>query len=351
MAKFLQALKMPLYFAQIFTGAKSFEKNPILGSQWLNKKGLHRRRVKIAMQVADWRRGKLASAISPDQIAQYKENGFVVAENFLPPDVFKQVLAEINADDFLRHDMLQGQTVTRRASLDSCELETKPGLKAAKNDKRLTDLIRYVASHGGQPFISLQIVMALPGAKEKADPQVSLHSDTFHPTAKCWLFLKDVGVDDGPFCYVKSSHLVNEQRYDWENAISQNVSKVGNKYSARGSMRVSQSELADMQYPEPTKMIVKANTLVVADTHGFHARCFSPNSTTRIEIYGSLRRNPFLPYIGLHPLSLPFLRERTNKMVVDGLTVLQKYKIRANPWKAEGRGKVDEWPSRLTDET
>ncbi len=340
----LQALKLPIYAAQIFSGAKSFQKNPILGSRRLNARGLHVIRVKWAMKMAAWRRTKLAPRISVEQVAQYQKNGYVLVENFLPQELFDRVNEELKANDFIRYDMVQGQTVTRRVSLDDKDLATKPALRSARNDRRLLNLIRYVASYGGQPLVSLQIVLAQPGKEEEADPQVSLHSDTFHPTAKSWLFLQDVGEEDGPLCYVQSSHKMTKQRYAWEKSISENVSAIDNTYSARGSMRVKQDQLNALGYPEPTKMVVKANTLVVADTHGFHARCFSPKPTTRIEIYGSLRRNPFLPVVGLHPPSLFFLRDRMNSLMIDGLALLHKLGMRANPWQSKGAGKVDEWP-------
>lgn len=339
-----QVLKLPIHAAQIFTGAKSFEKNTLLGSARLNRYGLHVKRVEWAMKMASWRRKKLAKHISKEHMAQYQADGFVMVENFLPENLFREVQAEVARDDFSRYDMRQGRTVTRRVSLDDQDIKDKPGLSAAKNDSGLLNLVRYVASYGGQPYIGLQIVLAEADEKKAADPQVSLHSDTFHPTAKCWLFLQDVNEDDGPFCYVKSSHKVSPQRYAWEKQISENIDEIDNKYSARGSMRISEAELAELGYPEPTKMVVKANTLVVADTHGFHARCYSPKPTTRIEIYGSLRRNPFIPYVGLHLPSLFFLRGRMNSLVVDGLSLLEKLKIRGNPWRYIGRGKVDEWP-------
>ena len=34
------------------------------------------------------------------------------------------------------------------------------------------------------------------------DPQTDLHTDTFHPTVKAWLFLTDVAADAMPFVYV-----------------------------------------------------------------------------------------------------------------------------------------------------
>ena len=65
---------------------------------------------------------------------------------------------------------------------------------AARNDPRMSNLLRYVSSSDGQPLLVVQVVMALastPSKETAADPQTALHSDTFQPTAKAWLFLKD----------------------------------------------------------------------------------------------------------------------------------------------------------------
>ena len=70
-------------------------------------------------------------------------------------------------------------------------------------------------------------------------------------------------------------------------------------YHARGSFRASLDDVQRMGLPEPVRFAVPANTLVIGDTYGFHAR--SPavgKAAFRIEIYASLRRNPFLPWTG-----------------------------------------------------
>ncbi len=351
MSSVANILKFPIHFAQLFSGAKSFEKNALLGSEFLNRNGLHVWRVKQAQKLAAKRRKALAHLVAQEHRDAYERDGFVKIENFLEPETFAQVLREINDTDFNRVDMRQGSAITRRSFIDDVDLVDKPGLQKAKNDPRMLNLVRYVASHHGQPLITLQTVLALPsvGAGGKADPQTQVHSDTFHPTAKAWLFLTDVGSDDGPFSYVAGSHKVTVQRYEWEKDISTSLDKVENTYAKRGSLRVDTGQLAQMGYPPPTKMTVSANTLVVADTHGFHARCASDKATTRIEIYSSLRRNPFLPLTaasigGLHPASLPAVRKRLNRTVTGGLEALKKLGIRGNPWKDIGRGPPDEWP-------
>ncbi|MCF3641937.1 phytanoyl-CoA dioxygenase family protein [Rhizobium sp. TRM95111] len=343
-------LLSPFYALQLASGAKSFADNPVIGSKWLNRKGLHEKRVSIAMRMADWRRRSLAAGVAPEHRQQYEETGFVRIENFLPPEVFAEVAKELETRDFERHDMLQGSTVTRRAIIDDRDLETLPGFRAARNDPRLKSLLRYVSSHAGEPLLVVQVVMALPTAVSKqgaADPQTALHSDTFQPTAKAWLFLKDVGEEDGPFAYVPGSHKVTLQRMNWERRISENSDSIENKYSARGSLRIMPDELGALGYGQPVKMTVKANTLIVADTHGFHARSASDKTTTRVEIYGSLRRNPFLPFTGLHIASLPFIRSRMNRLIISGMGLRGKLGLKGSPWRDAGSGKATEWSKRL----
>ena len=57
-------------------------------------------------------------------------------------------------------------------------------------------------------------------------------------------------------------------------------------------------------------MAVPANTLVVADTSGFHARTQSLRPSHRVEIYATFRRSPFLPWTGGHLLALPWISGR-----------------------------------------
>jgi hypothetical protein len=85
---------------------------------------------------------------------------------------------------------------------------------------------------------------------------------------------------------------------------------------------------------------VRANTLIVADTFGFHGRTPSPAATRRIEIYGTLRRNPFLPWTGLDPLSVPGVRTRTGSALV----LLDRIGIARMPWKSVGRVRLDAPP-------
>src|SRR3546814_6456736 len=75
-------------------------------------------------------------------------------------------------------------------------------------------------------------------------------------------------------------------------------------------MRIEPRELAELSLPPPQRFAVPANTLVVADTCGFHGRCPSSKSARRVEIWAYSRRNPFLPWTGLDIFSLPGIASR-----------------------------------------
>ena len=146
--------------------------------------------------------------------------------------------------------------------------------------------------------------------KPQPDPQTNLHADTFHPSVKAWFFLTDVAEDEGPFVYVPGSHLMTEKRLAWEREMSIRAAENADKYSARGSFRIKPggARLASAS-ARPRAFAVPANTLVVADTVGFHARGFSARPSRRVEIWAYGRRNPFLPWTGFDPMSLPGIAE------------------------------------------
>ena len=335
----------PLHAARVLSGAKSFE-NPVLGAPALNRRGLHVTRVRLAQALAERRRAGMAGRLPAAHREHFRETGYVAWPDFLPDAVFRGVWEEIGGGGFEREDMRQGRAVTRRALIDDAELADRANLRAAKDDPRLRDAIRYVASYGGEPLLTLQVVFA--GASGAADPQTMLHADTFHPIAKAWLFLRDVGEEDGPFQYVPGSHRVTPERYEWERALSEDPAGIADKYARRGSLRVAEGELPALGYGAPVRQTVRANTLVVADTHGFHARSASARPTTRIEIYGSLRRNPFMPVSLPHIASLPGIRGRTDRLASDAMGWRARLGGKGTPWKPAGRGDPLEWPDGLS---
>ena len=70
----------------------------------------------------------------------------------------------------------------------------------------------------------------------------------------------------------------------------------------QGSFRIDAAELGGLGLPPPCALAVPANTLIVADTFGFHARGRAERASLRVEVWAFGRRNPFLPWTRLDPV-------------------------------------------------
>jgi len=293
---------------QLATGAKSFADNPVIGSRRLNHAGLHVLRLKLAHRMAAIRRRRLAHEIDPADRAAFDRDGFVLKHDFLDPQTFAALRDGVLSYCGPARETVQGDTITRRLALDPQALAAIPAARALLQDPCWHGLVRYVSSSKMEPLHYIQSIFASL-FDAPPDPQQELHADTFHPTMKAWLFLTDVREDEGPLTYVPGSHRLTPERISWEQKTSLSAARA-ERLTSRGSFRIDREELASLNLPEPRIFAVPANTLVVADTFGFHARGRSAHPSTRVEIWSYGRRNPFLPWTGLDPLSLPGIAER-----------------------------------------
>lgn len=304
----------PLHAAQLATGASSFRDNAIIGSPALNRHGLHVKRISLADRIARSRRRRLTKLLSKQHRDAYEDQGFVLIENVLPDEVFRALSEEVETGDFEAREMKQGDTVTRFITLSPAVMRRTPQLEAFVNGDLFQGLMRYVGAGNIDPLVTLHTVLTTPG-KGRPDPQQTFHSDTFHSTAKSWFFLRDVAVEDGPFSYVPGSHRLTNGRLEWEYEQSLTAATSKIHPHSRGSFRASEEDLATMGYPPFVAFPVPANSLVVADTHGFHARRPSTRPSTRLAVYGSLRVGPFMPFAGPDVFDLPGLRNRKAQLL------------------------------------
>ncbi|UYY76458.1 phytanoyl-CoA dioxygenase family protein [Sphingomonas sp. R1] len=326
-------LASPWWVAQLATGAKSFRDNPILGSPRLNAMGLHTRRAALAHRLAWARRARLTRGLAPEDRSAFDRDGFVVIRDFLPPAMFTALRDAVLAERFKAREMRQGNTITRRIAIGPGFLRTVPAAKALLQHPRFRALCRYVGSFESEPLHYIQAILT-DSAVPDPDPQTRLHADTFHPTLKAWFFLNDVEEEDGPFSYVPGSHRLSQERLAWERARSMTAQASSDFLSARGSLRIDESELAALGLPPAQRFPVPANTLVVADTCGFHARVAASRPSRRLELWSFSRRNPFVPWTGGDLLSIPGIAERRIGAMWQIRDYLQKWM--GQPWQPRG---------------
>lgn len=293
--------RAPLWLAAVLTGAKSFIDNPFLGSRRLNRAGLHVWRLTAAHRLARWRRARLAHLVDPELKARFDRDGFVLVRDLLPAEQFAALRSAILQVECECRSHQQGDTVTVRIPVGPELLGKSRALESLIEGAQWQGLMAYAASTRSRPLYYIQAI-AGGTADGPPDPQVELHSDAFQPSLKAWLFLTDVPDDGRPLTYVAGSNRLTAERIAWERRRSIDIAHA-DRLSQRGSLRIAREELAALGLPEPTHFAVPANTLVVADTFGFHARANTDRPTLRIELWAYCRRSPFLPWIGLDLLS------------------------------------------------
>jgi hypothetical protein len=331
-------LLAPWWLAQLATGSKAFCDNPLIGSRRLNELGLHETRVRLAHQFAASRRRRLSALVDPADRAAFDRDGFVEKRDFLPAAIFERLRDALFSHAAPAREMIQGDTITRRIALDPELLAAVPQARGLLADPVWRGLIRYAGSFENEPLSYVQTILS-GRIDAPADPQTALHADTFHPTVKAWLFLTHVAEDEGPFCYVPGSHRLTPARIAWERTKSLDAKKL-DRLSSRGSLRIESNELAGLGLPPPRLFAVPANTLIVADTFGFHARGPSARPSVRVEIWAYGRRNPFLPWIGLDLLSMPGVAERRIPWLWAARDRLEPWM--GQPWRNVGRKRPDD---------
>ena len=298
MSALKQVAMAPVWLLQVFGMSKSFRDNPILGSQMLNRCGLHAARLVAAHAITRLRLWTLAPLVEKKYRDEFRRNGFVLIENFMDEEAFAELDCEVRQARCAVRECVQGDTLTHRILLDDEALASVPACRRLIDNPRYERLLKYCGSRLKRPLYYVQSIKN--GYRQaKSDPQKVLHSDTFHPTMKAWFFLDDVGPDKGPFCYVPGSHRLTWARLKWEYKRSIEGRQLQDGYSEKGSMRAYPEDLEALRLEPPQAFTVKKNTLVVADTHGFHCRGQAAPGSSRLEIWAYSRTNPFNPFPGL----------------------------------------------------
>lgn len=297
----------------VFSKDKSFAL-PVIGSVRLNQLGLHLFRIRLADVFLTLRRFQVTGPFRPQEYKQFKQDGILALENFLPDDEYQKLLNEVQhtittADqhtpiqsygeegfgDKHKHawgfDRYDGGTLNRFYNITA----EQPSTQAFIHNKRLKKITKALA--GSYHDCSKYFLYKLFHGKEEqnADIQKAIHRDTFHSAIKLWYFLEDVEPKHGPFHYAPGTHKMTRERLQWEKQRSIKASSE----NKGGAFRIEKDEL-DALSEEPLKAYpVKANTLVIADIRGFHCRGQALENQARLSIYANIRPSPYLPALPL----------------------------------------------------
>ncbi len=224
-----------------------------------------------------------------EKVRDLRSNGLLVWQDFLPADEFEALSAELsrllvkenqwpsNREDlFQSHPLKQfGPSTLPETYKFFSNATLRQILEAA--EKRVLAKLHTKAA--------IQLIKYGPGN----DPQTKLHSDTWFNTHKIWFYLDDVEIKDGPLIYVKKSHrLTLTQLVYVYRSCRRNDRR-------QGSRSISEAELARQALRE-TAITCPRNTLVIANTYGYHRRLPRSAGGKRLSLHVALRDNPFVVY-------------------------------------------------------
>jgi len=292
-----KTIMMPVWLLQLLSTAKSFNQNPVIGNRLLNRMGLHVLRIIVSHGVMGFRVWLLSFGVSSKDRQFFRKNGYVLKTQFLDDELFQRLKHEAKNYQGETREGRQGNTLTQRAVMSPEARQSTPAIDAFLKSTSLVKLCQFTAGNFRAPFFYIENVKN-HYAEGEADPQKKFHTDTFHPTMKCWFFIDEVTTANGPFTFIPTSNRLSLARLKVEYQKSVLGKDQTNRYAQRGSMRYSTSDIDALDLPEPMPFLVPPNTLVIANTFGIHKRTESDKST-RLSIYGDSRTNPFIPFPGV----------------------------------------------------
>ena len=298
-------LWLPLQIVSVLSWDKSFRNNPVIGSRVLNRLGLHVARVLVSHLLFSFRLWLLSPLLGGAERRQFKTQGYLLIRDFLPPAAFAALAREVRGYRGELRAETEGRTLTERVYLTQEVLTQLPECKRLVECRSLLKLLRYTSSKNRIPFFYLENIVHEGSANPAPDPQKDLHTDTFHPCVKAWLYLEAVTPANGPFTFVPGSQRLTWRRLRWEYrqsllAAETRVQPPQDRYWD-GSFRVSPADIEALGYGEPILLTVPANSLLIANVHGIHRRGDADPGASRLTVWMQARDNPFNPLFSPFP--------------------------------------------------
>jgi hypothetical protein len=225
-----------------------------------------------------------------EQSNTLSQEGLLIWPNFLKPEEFQQVCKESKSlfkNTKAKHTTLHhGPNELNLVPYGEVESDLYPSIMRFYKDRRLIELMSAAERRSldlADGTRHYEILVQGPG--EQHDPETDIHSDIFFNTHKAWFYLEDIRPENGPLVVVPRSHRMTLLHIldTYRESITKNS----------GSRRLSKSQLNRYGLLEK-EVIVSANTLVIANTHGFHCRRRGTPGSQRQALHWSVRSHPFL---------------------------------------------------------
>jgi hypothetical protein len=272
--------------------AETFSAAKVVESRSFNRVGAQPFRAVVARLIQ-----RASSAIRRDGIDELSRTGLVVIEDFLPVEEFERLRDETARFSRTRPPnrvVTDGGTRTEIWRLPPGDGGRYRQLERWCRNDAVLGLASAAERHPVLPTHAFQTLEHLHvDDPDDHDGQTDLHIDAPFDTHKLWLYLDEVTRDDAHFVYVPGSH-----KLDWTRLQREYLESIGEN---RRSRPVSIAEV-DRRGLETRSVTCAPNTLVLANTCGYHCRSQGAPGVTRRALHMMFRSNPFDVRRRLRPL-------------------------------------------------
>ena len=235
------------------------------------------------------------------------KNGFVVIPNFLPTEDFKKLKQEFDLLMSQSEHVNSGDKGLIKINIRPIRYRQSDELPAMQKFSKNEQLIRLISvGEGKKPFDHLTRFnlenYKFVNPNKDFDQTVPFHADVHFHSHKVFLYMSDVTEKSAPFTYCKKSHKNTFDRLWFE--LRRGQLKDAHKETWRIDDHLDKKFFKDYFekkiLKQEYKVISPANTLVVANVHGFHRRGVASEGARREMIRATFRYNPLGP-VGERP--------------------------------------------------
>jgi hypothetical protein len=270
---------------------RALTKDKTVKSKLLNRMGIQVARTIGARCIYKMRPVPVSDSVR-GYVDEIKREGMVLLPNFLPPAQFEALKQEslrlLNENPDKVVGKFQGPTRHEAAMVtDDFPKSSFPNIYKFYDDPRLRGIMSAAEKRSISEANSYYAIERLTQGPmdEQVDPETILHSDIFFNTHKAWLYLDDITLEQGPLVYVKGSNRLRALQLSGVYKESCDINT--------GSRRVEKEEL-DKLGLEETVVLCPKNTLVIANTFGYHRRLRGAPGVQRHSVHMMLRSHPFV---------------------------------------------------------
>jgi len=266
-----------------------FSNKKVMENQLLNNAGVQILRVLLSSAAYAFR-GMSQSWPKTNLTKMLRKNGFILIPNFLSREDFQEVKDEFfnSADNGSYSPIKDGDNRVERYSFSLDEWKRLPAVTKLLSHSLLVKTLE------GAELKNIEIgdvwfdTIYYDDSQKVEGSQHQLHSDTFFSTHKVWFFIEPVKLEDGPLYFVPGTSQLSLKRLIFEYNKS-----IQFKELTDYSFRVDQKDRTFLGCVEKA-LTCSENTLVIANTRGFHRRGKAKDGHTRRQIHFCIRTNkPF----------------------------------------------------------